>query len=171
MASLLGCRLNIRRSNVRRRSLRLAAVILTSLWSLPLVSGCSPELDTHGELIEPGRLAQLQPGVHRKDDVAQLLGSPSSTAVFDDEIWYYIADVVEQYSIFERNIKQRQVLALHFDENGVLQSLDEHGVDQGRKIDIVERETPSFGESPNIIQQVIGNLGRFNKDETQAPRR
>ncbi len=164
-------RLLARQPTVRRPALRLAAVTLAALWSVALASGCSPELDTHGEVIEPDRLAQLQPGVQKKDDVAQILGSPSSTAVFDDEIWYYISDVVERYSVFDTVIKQRQVLTLHFDNDGVLTSLEEHGLDRGREIDLVERETPSFGESPNFVQQVIGNLGRFNKDETQAPRR
>jgi outer membrane protein assembly factor BamE (lipoprotein component of BamABCDE complex) len=118
---------------------------------------------THGDLIESDRLARLQPGVQKKDDVAQILGSPSSTGVFGDETWYYIADVEERYSVFDRETIERQVVTLRFDQEGVLREMDLHGLDRGREVDLVERETPSYGESPDFLQQVIGNLGRFNK--------
>jgi outer membrane protein assembly factor BamE (lipoprotein component of BamABCDE complex) len=150
--------------NTRRRAARLTAVLVTGLAVLGLASGCAPELDARGDMIESSRLERLQPGVQKKDDVAQLLGSPSSTAVFDDETWYYIADVEQRYSIFDRDIAERQVVTLRFDSSGVLREIDAHGLERGREVDLVARETPSFGQSPDLIQQVMGNLGRFNRD-------
>ena len=127
-----------------------------------LTAACTAELDTHGDHVEAGRLAQIRPGVQTREDVAQLLGSPSSRSVFDDERWYYISDVVETRSIFEREVKERQVITVRFDSRGVVSGVDDFGLERGREVDLVARETPSFGESVDFLSQVMGNLGRFN---------
>ena len=57
-------------------------------------------IDTHGDHVEADRLALIHPGTQNRDEVAQILGSPSSTSVFGEEAWYYISDVVETRSIF-----------------------------------------------------------------------
>lgn len=33
----------------------------------------------------------------------------------------------------------------------------------GRELDIVDRETPTPGKDESILQQMLGNLGRFRK--------
>lgn len=34
----------------------------------------------------------------------------------------------------------------------------------GREIDIVDRETPTPGKDETILQQMLGNLGRFKNE-------
>ena len=82
--------------------------------------------------------------------------------MFDDERWYYISDVVETRSIFEREVKERQVITVQFDSRGVVSGVDDFGLERGREVDLVARETPSFGKSVDFLSQVMGNLGRFN---------
>lgn len=134
-----------------------------------LLAACSSQLATHGDQIDPDRLAQVRPGVHSRDDVAQLIGSPSSTSMFDGENWYYISDMVETRSIFDREVKERQVVTIRFDPQGIVREVDLFGLERGREVELVERETPSFGESVTFVDQVLGNFGRFNREE--RPRR
>ena len=132
--------------------------------------GCAGQIDTHGDRLEKDRLAQLRPGVQTREDVAQILGSPSSTSVFGEESWYYISDLVETRSIFGREVKDRQVVTIHFNNDGIVSQVDAFGLERGKEVEVVERETPSFGESVTILDQVMGNLGRFNRADTN-PRR
>jgi len=134
------------------------------------LGACSPQVQTHGDKVEADRVARISPGAQSKDDVIRLLGSPSSTAVFDDETWYYISSVVENNSIFDREVTERQVLVVRFDNGGVVRAVEEFGLERGRKVNIVDRETPSFGESQSFLQQILGNIGRFNTGD-QQPRR
>jgi outer membrane protein assembly factor BamE (lipoprotein component of BamABCDE complex) len=150
----------------RRLALCMSICILSGL-----TVACTAELDTHGDYVEAGRLAQIRPGVQTREDVAQLLGSPSSRSVFGDEQWYYISDVVETRSIFEREVKDRQVVTIQFDRQGVVSGVDDFGLERGREVDLVARETPSFGESVDFLSQVMGNLGRFNNAGSGQQRR
>jgi outer membrane protein assembly factor BamE (lipoprotein component of BamABCDE complex) len=155
------------------RLLRLAmsasVTILTGIGLL--TAGCAGQLNTHGDRLEANRLAQVRPGTQTRDDVARILGSPSSTSVFGEESWYYISDVVETRSIFDRETKDRQVVTIRFDGSGVVRQVDTFGLERGKEVELVERETPSFGESVTFVNQLMGNLGRFNRADTAAPRR
>jgi len=136
-----------------------------------LLAACSPQIDNHGEHLEADRLALVRPGVQNRDDVARLLGSPSSTSPFGEDTWYYISDVVETRSIFDREVTERQVVTIRFDPQGIVREVDSFGLEKGREVELVERETPSFGESMSFLNQLMGNLGRFNREETNQPRR
>jgi outer membrane protein assembly factor BamE (lipoprotein component of BamABCDE complex) len=136
-----------------------------------LLAGCSAQIDSHGEHLEENRLALVRPGAQNRDDVARLLGSPSSTSPFGDETWYYISDVVETRSIFDREVTERQVVTIRFDPQGIVREVDMFGLEKGREIELVERETPSFGESLTFFDQLVGNLGRFNREQMNQPRR
>ncbi len=136
-----------------------------------LLAGCIAQIDKHGDQVDAEHLQMIRPGVQNRDDVARLLGSPSSTAAFGEESWYYISDVVETYSIFDSDVTQRQVVTIKFDDRGVVKEVGEFGLDHSREVELVERETPSFGEEMTILDQLMGNLGRFNKDALQQPSR
>jgi len=153
----------------RHRSIASIALLVVAALGTAL-GGCSAQMDTHGERIEPERLAAVRPGVQNRDAVAQLLGSPSSTALFGEETWYYVSDIEETRSIFDRKLVDRQVVEIRFDQNGVVTEVDIFGIERGQEVEIVERETPSFGEDVNFVQQLLGNLGRFNRNETPVRR-
>ncbi|MBK8175584.1 MAG: outer membrane protein assembly factor BamE [Rhodospirillales bacterium] len=148
-----------------RRLTRSLSVLALAAASMTM-GACAPQFDTHGDHIEADRIAQIHPGVQRRDDVQQVLGSPSSVSAFGEETWYYISDVVERRSFFNREVVDRQVVSIRFDPQGVVGQLDVFGLERGREVEVVDRETPSFGESPNFLDQIIGNLGRFNRDES-----
>lgn len=156
----------------RRRRSSLATTIgwvgLAALVGMAL-GACEGRVAVHGNPIDPDELARLAPGRQSKADVVGILGSPSSTPVFDDKSWYYISDRERTLAFFAPETLERQVVLLSFDDEGVLTSVETFGLEKGRKVDVVSRETPSFGQSPTVIQQMLGNLGRFNKEDT--PRR
>ncbi len=127
------------------------------------VTACASRVNTRGNLPDPERIAEIKTGQHSRQDVADILGSPSSTAVFDLETWYYISKRTETVAFFESELQERQVLVLRFDDNGVVSTVESLGIEDGRLLQPVERETPTAGNKMGFFEQIIGNLGRFNK--------
>lgn len=125
------------------------------------VAACAPRLDLRGNSPDPDILADIEVGRATKDQVSELLGSPSSIAPFGGESWYYISERTETLAFFEPKVLERKVLIIRFDEEGVVTELDSLGLDDGRDIQVVERETPTAGNEITFLQQLFGNFGRF----------
>ncbi len=126
------------------------------------LTACASRITTRGNLPDPDRLAEIQPGQHSRDQVAEILGTPSSTAVFDQETWYYVSERTTTFAFFKPRVTRRKVVVLRFDEKGVVSDISTLGLKDGRVIVPVERETPTAGTELTILDQLIGNLGRFN---------
>lgn len=141
-------------------------VILSIVSAVMIVtaSACAPNIATRGNLPDPDKLAEIIPGEASRDDVADLLGSPSSAATFGDETWYYIAARVETVAFNEPEVIDQQVVAIKFGEDGLVTAIDTYGLDDARAVEIVERVTPTSGREVTILQQLLGNVGRFAQE-------
>ncbi len=128
-----------------------------------VLDACASRVDSRGNFLDPGRLAEVRVGTHTREQVSEILGSPSSTAVFDQETWYYISKRTETFAFFKPELKERQVVVLRFDKEGVLSNVNTLGMENGRLIQPVQRKTQTTGSEMGIIEQVKGNLKRFRK--------
>ncbi|MGI9418842.1 MAG: outer membrane protein assembly factor BamE [Geminicoccaceae bacterium] len=136
----------------------LAAVVL----ALQTLAGCSPTIETHGHSLDEEQIAKIQPGSTSRQEVLQLMGSPSSLSTFDDAAWYYVSQKTEKRSFYQEGVVDQEVLTISFDDAGTVAAVDRHGLDQMASIDPVDRVTPTAGSSPSIFKQLIGNIGRFS---------
>jgi outer membrane protein assembly factor BamE (lipoprotein component of BamABCDE complex) len=59
----------------------------------------------------------------------------------------------------------RRVVAIEFDQNDIVTAMNEYGLEDGRVIDLQTRTTPTHGRKLTILQQLLGNIGRFSGDE------
>ncbi len=57
----------------------------------------------------------------------------------------------------------QQVYIVRFDGNGVVASVDRKDLQDGRDIQPVPGATPAPGRELTFLEQVLGNMGRFNK--------
>lgn len=128
-----------------------------------LVSGCNPEIHTRGNLVKEKELEQIKVGSSTKADVSGLFGTPSTTSMFDGgETWMYIGSKTVQKSWHALEELDRKVVAISFDKNGTVSDMKVLGKDDGTKITMVERQTPTAGHSLSLMEQLLGNIGRFN---------
>ncbi len=139
--------------------------IIFGIASLTVVlAGCTAgRLDVRGDSIDPVKLAGIKVGQQTRADVAEILGSPSSIAAFDNETWYYISKRTETTAFFEPEIKDRKVVILQFDKKGLVSDIKTLGKADGSNIVPVERETPTVGNKIGFLEQILSNLGRFSK--------
>ncbi|HEX5795312.1 MAG TPA: outer membrane protein assembly factor BamE [Geminicoccaceae bacterium] len=129
------------------------------------LAACAPEVSTHGYRLDDAALARLEPGRTTRDEALQLLGSPSSVATFDERVWYYVTQRTERMSFYQEEVVDQQVLAITFDDSGVVRDIERQELADARQLALVDRETPTSGSELSMLEQFLGNLGRFNPEE------
>lgn len=145
--------------NQRIRAPRLQATIALALAGA--IAGCSPVLETRGYLPDETALSHLKVGEMDKADVAGLLGTPSSTDPFSDDTWIYVTRKTQKYAFFTPSTVEQNVLVLHFAETGKVNEVNKYTLADGKIIDPVSRTTPAPGRELSLIEQLIGNVGKF----------
>jgi len=151
---------------LRYRRLALAGVGLAVALT---AAGCAPRIDQRGNKPDEEQVVLINPGVDDKNRVSELIGTPSTISTFDDRTWYYISKRTETTAFFDPEVKDQEVLAIAFDEGGVVESMRVYGQEDGRTIAYVDRTTPTEGNELTIMQQLLGNLGRFNPSGDSRP--
>ncbi|MEX1034890.1 MAG: outer membrane protein assembly factor BamE [Sneathiella sp.] len=128
------------------------------------LSACEPIKTDQGYHLDPEQLALIQTGVTSKDAVQEIMGSPSSIATFQTEgdAWYYISSKTEHYAFFAKEVKERNIVIVLFDIDDVVAEVADLSLEDGQEIEIVQRETPTGGRELSLLEQLFGNLGRFN---------
>ncbi|WP_372396949.1 outer membrane protein assembly factor BamE [Azospirillum sp. HJ39] len=144
------------------------ALLGSALLAATAAAGCSPTVATRGNLTDPELVAELQPGQSRRDDVAAVLGTPTSVGTFDPNVWYYIGQKTEKTAFFEPEVTERRVVIAHFDDAGILRQLKTLDKSNGKDIDLVERTTPTSGREMGFLEQMMGNVGRFSAKDAKG---
>lgn len=127
-----------------------------------LAAACTPTQAVRGNIVEDYRLSEITPGVSTRQNVLKSLGSPTTQAPFDDSIWYYIGQKTEKTGIFDPKVTEEKIVVVAFDEDGVVQQAEV--VDADRiNIPRVRKKTPTGGNEVTPLQQMLGNLGKFNR--------
>ena len=85
--------------------------------------------------------------------------------MFDDDTWYYISATREYLAYLRPDTRERRVIAVRFDEDGSVAAVDEYGLEDGRVVALVERETPTRGRELSLIEQLLGNVGRLPSEQ------
>ncbi len=140
------------------RSLAIAVVLAATG-----LGACVATVDQRGNLPEPDKFAQIRPGTTTREQVAKILGTPSSTGVFDDKNWYYISRRTKQVAFFDPDVLDQQVYIVNFDATGVVRAVDHKDLKDARDIEPAPGATPAPGRELTFLEQVLGNIGRFNK--------
>jgi outer membrane protein assembly factor BamE (lipoprotein component of BamABCDE complex) len=144
--------------------MRAGRVLTAGIMALTL-GGCELGFtDTRGYVPDEESLSRLEPGRQTRDDVQQLLGSPASQGVFDaEQSWYYIMRKTYQFAFLQPEVLDQRVVVVHFDDGGTLRDVRRYTLEDGIVVDPVTRETPSPGKELGFLEQLLGNLGKFNK--------
>ncbi|MGB0632667.1 MAG: outer membrane protein assembly factor BamE [Alphaproteobacteria bacterium] len=142
-------------SSLRTTSIAGAVILAVS------VSACSSRLDSHGNIPDQEIVDSIRIGKSNRTQVSEMLGSPSARATFDQEAWYYVGTRTSKFAFMKEEILERKVLVIRFDKQGVVQQVERLGKRDGREVQVVDRKTPTRGKELTILEQLLGNVGRF----------
>ncbi|MEQ8356823.1 MAG: outer membrane protein assembly factor BamE [Kiloniellaceae bacterium] len=150
---------NQRRLGGRLPGLRACAVLACAAIVL---TACGSGIQQRGNTPEPEDVAEIQPGVHSRQDIIDLLGSPSTVSTFQDRKWYYIGQKTQEIAFMKPQVLDRKVLVITFDESGLVEGTSNYTMADAQDVDPVGRTTPTEGRDLTLIQQLFGNIGRFS---------
>jgi len=140
---------------------RLAALLVLCL-SMTACSWILPPPQTRGNKVEQDQLKELVPGTSTKADVTALIGSPTQKATFDDNTWLYITEVTRPRVGQTLGVLDQGVVVVSFNDRGVLTGVKRLTDDDAISVSVAARTTPSPGTEASFMQQLLGNIGKFN---------
>ncbi|HVY97937.1 MAG TPA: outer membrane protein assembly factor BamE [Dongiaceae bacterium] len=150
------------------RHLRKITLAALSGLGLAVLGACSPIIQQEGNVPDPDQVVQINPGVDDKNRVTQLLGSPSTISAFQDRTWYYISRRTEQTAFLDPDVVEQEVLAISFNDQNIVDDMKIYGLENGRMVEMNDKITPTYGNDLTLMQQLLGNLGRFNNPNKKS---
>ncbi|MCZ6511315.1 MAG: outer membrane protein assembly factor BamE [Alphaproteobacteria bacterium] len=153
MLRFITCR-NIGRSVLAWRNLVLVAAVA-------VLSGCTPVITVHGQAPDSDDLELIEVRISTRRDVEKRLGTPSTSSVFSDNVWYYYTETTETIAFFDPEVKKRKIIAIVFAPDGRVDNIATYTEADGKPVELVSRITPTAGNELTFFQQLFGNIGRF----------
>lgn len=142
---------------------RTVPILLAGALLAPLaLAACDNIVDQRGFAATPGSVEKLEIGTQSREDIVRLIGSPSAVATFNPNIWYYISQKQEVFAFLKPKITEQNVMQLSFADNGRLQAIKKYDLEDAENITMVSRITPTVGKGLTILEQIMGNVGRFS---------
>ena len=153
------------RGPIGQRRGRLPAILGLAVGAMIVLGGCQARIDQRGNKPDEDQVVQITPGVDDKNRVAELLGYPSTMSLLTDKTWYYISKRTKTIAFLKPDLLEQEVLQIHFSDQGIVQDMKVYTEKDGEQIAYVDRVTPTPGSELTILQQLLGNLGKFNTDK------
>lgn len=140
------------------RSLRLGAAI--AVISTAALAGCTTsEVFNQGYVVDQTAL-DLTPVGSSREQVLLSLGTPSTTATFDNEVFYYVSQKRTRAAMFLKpQLVEQTVLAVYFDEDGTVKQIANYTLQDGKVFDMISRTTPTGGIDKSFLAQVLSGAG------------
>lgn len=134
----------------------LAGLVMLSAAS------CTAVYRNHGYVPTATELAQVTVGKDTRDSVTQAIGAPTASGMLDDSGFYYVSTRMRHWGPAEPKVVDRELVAISFNNSGVVQNIERFGLTDGRVVPLERRVTSSSVQDKTFLRQLLGNLGRFN---------
>jgi outer membrane protein assembly factor BamE (lipoprotein component of BamABCDE complex) len=146
----------------RSREYLLAGTLVfaTGLAGCNTASLNPSETLTQGYVLDEKTLEFVPVGSSR-EQVILSLGSPSTTATFDNEVFYYISQKRHRSVAFmQPSVTERRILAVYFDKDGKVANISNYGLQDGKVFDFISRTTPTGGKDLSFLGQLLQGVGK-----------
>ena len=108
-----------------------------------------------------GALEQIPVG-SSQEQVLLVLGTPSTVATVDGEVFYYISQKAKKVMFMRPEIVDQRVIAVYFDpKDKRVTRVADYGLKEGKVFDFVSRTTPTGGTEVSLLGQFF-NATTFN---------
>src|SRR6202012_671325 len=133
-----------------------AAVVLVCA----VLGGCGEQFQK-GYILPPGALEQIPIGASQ-DQVLIVLGTPSTVATLNGEVFYYISQRTSRPIMFmNQHVIDQRVIAVYFDKNRQVVRLANYGMKDGKIFDFISRTTATSGQEMSYLTPLFKLLS-FN---------
>jgi outer membrane protein assembly factor BamE (lipoprotein component of BamABCDE complex) len=130
------------------RGMRIAAAVALVC---AVLGACTGEQFQKGYILPPGALEQIPIGASQ-DQVLIVMGTPSTVATLNGEVFYYISQRSERKVAFmNQQVVDQRVIAIYFDKKRQVQRLANYGLQDGKIFDFISRTTPTSGQELSYL--------------------
>jgi outer membrane protein assembly factor BamE (lipoprotein component of BamABCDE complex) len=126
-----------------------------------LLSACSAIYQNHGYVPADTELELVQVGVSSREDVANLVGRPSASGLLNDVGWYYVQSKFKHLGPMKPEEIDRQVVAITFDQRGIVENVERFGLADGRVVPLSRRVTDTNIKGISFLRQLFSSIGRL----------
>ena len=128
-----------------------------------IVSNCSfkPVVKHHGVPFLEKKQLELTVNESNENDIRKILGNPSTTSKFDNDVWIYIERKQTQSSLKNlgrMKIFKNDVLVLEIDSYGILKKKKFYNMDDMENIKIVEATTETGFKKNSFIYDFMSSM-------------
>ena len=145
-----------RRTTVAMRILRPFGGVSVCFAAL-LLAGCAGQIDRNGHLFTDVDLQQIQPGMS-KDQVRLTLGTPDTKGTLNGDVFYYISSIRKTLPMGRPKVIERKIVAIYFNPQQSVREVSNFSLKDGKIIDVISGETPTYGKKLTALEQLFGNI-------------
>jgi outer membrane protein assembly factor BamE (lipoprotein component of BamABCDE complex) len=143
---------SLRGGRARWRGARAAAAVALVCMAL---GGCTGEQFQKGYILPPGALEQIPIGASQ-DQVLIVMGTPSTVATLNGEVFYYISQRADRPVAFmNQKVIDQRVIAVYFDQKRQVRKLANYGLQDGKIFDYISRTTPTSGQELSYVAPIF----------------
>lgn len=140
---------------IMRRALLVAALAGS-------LAACAPQYKNHGYMPPEEDLEQIVVGVDTRASVEESIGTPATSGVVNESGFYYVRSQRRTLGALAPKVIERQVVAISFNEAGVVTNIERFGLERGQVVPLARRVTTPGVRDTSFLRQLLGNIGRFN---------
>ena len=134
-----------------------------------IVSNCTfkPLVKHHGVPFLEKKQSQLVVNKSNKNDIKKILGNPSTTSKFDNDLWIYIERKQTQSKISnlgQMKIYKNDILVLEIDDYGILKKKEFYNKDDMENIKVVEATTEAAFKRNSFIYDFLSSMRQKMND-------
>lgn len=138
------------------------AVFSLALSCTVALGACAPTDRVHGYVPDADLVDGVLPGVDTIASLETSIGRPSASGLVRGNAWYYVQSTVRHFTYNRPEVTDRQVLAIQFSEDGVVEDITRYGLEDGRIIDLKRNITVTPGQTLTALEQLLGNFGNVD---------
>ncbi len=137
---------------------------------LMILSSCTSHKYSNGYLVDPENLAKIKQRKTPEDEVKNLLGNPVTTSLYGEKKYFYMKREYEQKLFFAPKLIKQEVLAISFDNSGLVSKIEKFGTNDAIEIKYDPLTTPFEGNKISPFEQILSNFGKFSSQAQKAKR-
>lgn len=133
----------------------LAGVVCVAL------SSCAATYRNYGYVPPKEELDLIAVGVDTRATVEETLGSASAASVTGDDSMFFVRTRVRTFAMLDPEVIERDIVAVSFDDNGVVRNIETFGLEDGNVVRLSRRITEPTVGGRSVLGQLLSNVGNF----------
>jgi len=123
------------------------------------LTACGGNVIRQGHQFQEEDLNQVREGMS-KEQVTLALGTPDTQSTVSGGAYYYISTTaVQPMTFMSPSVTDRHIVAVYFSKQDRVEKIANYGLQDGKVVDFVSRETPSYTRDQGLLKELFRNIG------------